>query len=213
MTISVDIARSWYPEGDPVHGFDHVLRVLRLAERIAQIEGADMEIVRAAVLLHDVEHPLIENELPRNAHQHSSAAFAREALEADGWPKERIEAVLHCIRAHRFRDSSEVPLTLEAQVVFDADKLDAIGAIGVARAIAYAAQAGQPPYAEPSERFRQSGLREPGEPHSSYHEYVYKLSRIHERLYTTAARRIGAERHRFLEQFYQRLVLEMRGEA
>ncbi len=238
----IEHARSWYPPNDPVHGFDHVLRVYRLAERIARAEGADLEIVRAAVLLHDSHYPPAIDPPPtgpeaepednpsrtpgnqtytfnrqpsnpiRENHQHHSAEFARRVLRGEGWAEERIEAVLHCIRAHRFRDDRESPQTLEARVVFDADKLDAIGAIGAARAVAYAALHGQPAYAEPSERFRLTGEKEPGEPHSAYHEYVYKLSKLNDRLYTQTARRIAAGRQRFLAGFYERLIGEIHGE-
>jgi uncharacterized protein len=193
-----------------VHGFDHVLRVYHLAERLAQSEGADLEIVRAAALLHDSSLPVPEPQERKN-HQHASALFARQVLEAEGWAEARLEAVLHCIRAHRFREEREAPQTLEAKVIFDADKLDAIGAIGAVRAVAYAAVHGAPAYAEPSLRFRQTGQGEPGELHSSYHEYVFKLSRLKDRLFTPAARLIAEDRHRFLEEFYLRLVDECHG--
>ncbi len=224
--LTIDTARSWYPQDDPVHGFDHILRVYRLAERIARAEGADLEIVRAAVLLHDsTQHSNFDrrqaggkeaadlNGKPRENHQYSSAEFARQVLVGEGWPEERIEAVLHCIRAHRFRDDREAPHTLEARVLFDADKLDAIGAIGAARAVAYAARAGQPSYAEPSEQFKTTGQREPGEPHSSYHEFLFKLCHLKDRLFTPTARFIGEERHRFLVEFYERLGREIAGES
>jgi uncharacterized protein len=217
-------ARAWYPQNDPIHGFDHVLRVLRLAEHLAQAEGADLEIVRAAVLLHDagLDLPLdsVVQPLPpesseggaqhsaRANHQHASADFASRVLRAEGWPEDRIAAVVHCIRAHRFRDDSEQPQTLEAKVLFDADKLDAIGAIGVGRAIAFAARAGQPPYAPPSEHFRLHGQTLPGEPHSAYHEYLFKLSKLAGRLFTPSARQIGAARHRFMTAFFERLAEE-----
>ena len=125
---TIETARSWYPENDPVHGFDHVMRVYKMAERLAQAEGADLEIVRAATLLHDAEGPGVEES--REDHQHKSALFAHLVLQSEGWPEERIHAVAHCIRAHRFRDDREQPQPLEAKVLFDADKLDAIGAIG-----------------------------------------------------------------------------------
>ncbi|HVN55939.1 MAG TPA: HD domain-containing protein [Anaerolineaceae bacterium] len=210
---TIDEARAWYQAADPVHDFDHVLRVYRTAERLAQIEGADLEIVRAAALLHDAQGsaPGEEGE-DRASHHHQSAEFAREVLESDGWPTERIEAVLHCIRAHRFRDTSEPPRTLEAKILFDADKLDVLGAIGAARTIAYAVLDGQPVYAEPSERFRATGNLEPGEPHSSYHEYLFKLSKVKERLFTSTARQWAEARHQYLAGFYQQLAAEIRGE-
>jgi uncharacterized protein len=187
-----------------------------MAERLARAEGADLEIVRAAALLHDAQ-PVDENdpsrpERQRADHHHVSASFARRVLEAEGWADERISAVQHCIRAHRFRDPSEQPLTLEAQVLFDADKLDALGAIGAARAIAFAALKGQPPYGPPSERFINSGEKEAGEAHSAYHEYLFKLQKLRERLYTASAQSLAVERHRFLAEFFTRLAAEARGE-
>jgi uncharacterized protein len=214
---TIEQASHWYPRRDPVHGFDHVLRVVRLAERLAQAEGADLEIVRAAALLHDAQSddPLVSSDSSaavREAHHHASAAFAARVLRAEGWPEERIAAVQHCIRAHRFRDRREPPQTLEAQILFDADKLDAIGAIGAARAVAYAAQDGLPAYSTPSEQFRRTGQKEPGEIHSAYHEYLFKLSKLEERLYTPSARLIAAGRHRFLESFFQQIIAEIDGE-
>jgi uncharacterized protein len=220
---TIDSARPWYPENDPVHGFDHVLRVLHLAERLARLEGADLEIVRAAVLLHDAEggewieasnqQSAITNQKSqinnRSTHHHASASFAAHVLRQEGWPEDRIAAVEHCIRAHRFRDLSEPPETLEAQVLFDADKLDAIGAIGVARAIGYATQAGQPAYAPPSQQFIQTGELAPGEPHSAYHEYLFKLRNIKDRMFTAAGRTMAEERHRFMAAFFERLAQEV----
>jgi uncharacterized protein len=220
---TIEQSRAWYPT-DPVHGFDHVLRVYRLAEYLALQESADLEIVHAAVLLHDVDISLLNdtNLQPtepcdpsgltiRASHHHSSSEFARKVLQAEGWPETRISAVQHCIRAHRFRDATEPPKTLEAQILFDADKLDAIGAVGVARAIAYAVTHGQPVFAEPSERFLNTGQTEPGEPHSAYHEYVFKLRYLHDRLYTPAARVMAEERHRRLNEFFNRLAIENKG--
>ena len=208
---TIEQSHQWYPADDPVHGFEHVLRVLRLAEQIAQAEGADMEIVRAAVLLHDAAADLTGSDQPsaRRAHHLSSAGFARQVLSAEGWSEARIAAVQHCIRAHRFRDDTARPQSLEAQVLFDADKLDAIGASGVARAVAYAARLGQPAYAAPSARFIESGQLQPGEPHSAYHEYIFKLRKLKDRLHTPTARRMAEERHRLMADFFERLRQEM----
>jgi uncharacterized protein len=209
--LDLKTAQSWYPASDPVHGFDHVQRVYHMAERLARMEGADLEIVRAASLLHDA-HGSLSTEPARLSHQHASAEFAAEILLAEGWPQERIHAVQHCIRAHRFRDESEQPQSLEAKILFDADKLDAIGATGVARVIAYSVQAGQIFYAPPSERFLSTGELEPGETHTSYHEYLFKLVKLRDRLHTPSARLIAETRHRFLVEFFQELAAESNGE-
>jgi uncharacterized protein len=206
---TIDQARAWYPAYDPVHGFDHILRVLRMAEHLAAAEGADLEIVRAAVLLHDASGETGGS--GRADHQVSGAAFAAEILAAEGWPPERIEAVQHCIRAHRYR-GQEQPQTLEARVLFDADKLDVIGAYGVARTLAYDVVMKWPFFAEPSEEFMQTGKKADGETHSSFHEYLFKLSKIKDRLHTPAARRIAEHRQKFLNEYFEQLAREARGE-
>jgi len=208
---TIEQARAWYSATDPVHDFEHVLRVYRTAERLARAEGADLEIVLAAALLHDAEGAAPGGEA-RADHHHQSADFAAEVLRAEGWQEERIAAVQHCIRAHRYRDTREPPATLEAKILFDADKLDVLGAVGVARTIAYAVLAGQPVYAEPSQQFLETGVKEPCEPHSSYHEYLFKLRKVRERMFTPAAKQIAAERDAYLGEYYRRLGAEYRGD-
>lgn len=210
---TIEEARAWYSTSDPVHGFDHVLRVYNMAERLARQVDADVEIVRAAALLHDVAGSATKGgDEGRIDHHEESALFARRVLEAEGWPEARIAAVEHCIRAHRFRTRQEPPRTIEAKVLFDADKLDVLGAIGVIRTIAYDVVVGAPVYSEPSERFLKTGEKEPGEAHSSYHEYLFKLGKIKEMLFTRQARDLAEGRHRFITEFFERLGAELRGE-
>lgn len=211
--ITIEEAQTWYGESDPVHDFDHVQRVYRMAERLAKAEGADVTIVRAAAWLHDAcgSAPGDENSL-RAEHHLASAEFAGQVLQNKGWPPEKIQAVQHCIRAHRFRSQDEEPHTLEAKVLFDADKLDVLGAIGAARTIAYAALDGEPAYAEPSECFIQTGQKEPGEPHSSYHEFLFKLRHVKDRLFTASGKALAEARHAYMIAFYQQLQAEARGE-
>lgn len=209
---SLQQALQWYPQQDPVHGFDHIQRVYQMAERLARAEGADLEIVRAAALLHDSQGS-DPNSGERLSHHEASARFAKIVLSAEGWPEDRIQAVQHCIRGHRYRGGVEdLPQTIEAKVIFDADKLDVLGAIGVARTIGYAVQAGQPIYAQPSDQFLKSGQKIEGEPHSSYHEYLFKLRNVKERLFTDTALAIAQERDRFLTAFYEQLQAEIRAE-
>jgi len=207
--LTLEQAQDWYPSDDPVHGFDHIIRVYRLAERIGKEENADLEIVRAAVLLHDVagEHKGGE----RNKHQYAAAVFAGEVLASEEWKPEKISAVQHCIKAHRFRDNREKPSTIEAMVVFDADKLDAIGAIGVIRAVAYAVQAGAALIWKPSQSFIETGVREPNEPYTPYHEYIFKLRNIKECMFTKAGKKIAEERHQYMENFFDQLSSEVEG--
>lgn len=219
---SLDQARSWYSTTDPVHGFDHIVRVYHLALRIGRLEGADLRIVGAAALLHDFDEKQTAQQGPetdgirdktRANHQHTAAEFAHIILEKEGWHISDIQAVQHCIRAHRFRDLSEQPRTLEAQVLFDADKLDAIGAIGVARAIAYAVQAGLPAFSQPSHEFITTGKLTAGEQHSAYHEFLLKLRNIRSRLYTAAGKSLAENRRQTMVNYFEQLAAESLGEA
>lgn len=210
---TIEQARTWYAGADAVHDFDHVLRVYRMAEHLAEKEGGDLEIILAAALLHDAEGAAPGENNQRSSHQHASADFASLVLKQEGWQDARIEAVRHCIRAHRFRDASEPPATLEARILFDADKLDVLGAIGAARVIAYAALDGQPFYFPPSAQFLHNGEQEPGEPHSAYHEHLFKLRKVSERMFTSTAQAIARDRLAYLDAFFDRLITEWNGSS
>ncbi len=199
--ISIEHARALYDGGDAAHAFDHVLRVLRLAEHIAESEGADLEIVRTATLLHDIAR--------QEPDHHLRGAERARALLA-GQPPDRVEAVCHAIAAHRFRHGPP-PATLEARCLFDADKLDAIGAIGVVRAVAYSAIHGHRLWSQPLAEIDASAAPPAGIDYSPSHEFVYKLARLQEMLTTASARRIAASRHQVMVAFFQRLDDEVLG--
>jgi uncharacterized protein len=208
---TIESAAAYYPQDDPVHGFDHVLRVVRVSLKLANAVGADLEIVKAAALLHDAAGAVPTEDGGRGEHERTSAELARQILGEEGWPEAKVEQVLHCIRAHRYR-SFEEPQTLEAQVLFDADKLDVLGAFGIARTLGYAQQAGEPTYAPVSKRFRETGEAESEEPHSAYHEYLFKLRHVSQRLHTAAAKEMAAQREPLLHRFFEQLAEEAGGE-
>jgi uncharacterized protein len=207
--ISIEEAKKYYQEADTIHDFDHVLRVYELAKTIAKKEEANWTVLQAAVLLHDA-CGAAPGSKERMEHHLASALLAEKVLTEKGWPADEISAVMHCIRAHRYR-GTEKPQSIEAKVLFDADKLDVLGAIGVARVIGYAAVAGEPAFAEPSQKFLDSGVKEPGEPHSAYHEYLFKLQNIKDRLYTETARTLAVERDAYLRDYFIRLQDEIHG--
>ena len=204
--ITIENARQYYAGADAIHDFDHVQRVLTTAERLAQEEGADWEIVRAATLLHDVARG--HGDRLAEDHAHAGAEIARELLA--GHPAERVEAVAHAIAAHRFR-TGPAPQTIEAKVLHDADKLDAIGAIGVARAFAFGGFEGQRLWADVPPGYQES--QDTRHEHTPVHEFQIKLSKIKDRLLTPSARKLAAERHNFMVAFYEQLDREVRGLA
>lgn len=208
--ITIEEARALYEGSDSVHDFAHVLRVLRLAERLAEMEGADPDIVRTAALLHDISRSEDEEAgVEAEAETDHALVAAREArrILGDADPA-FVDAVAHAIEAHRFRNAVE-PQTVEAKVLFDADKLDAIGAVGVARSFAYGALLGQPLWGEVSEGYTPG---QSAEAHTAHHEFHFKLKAIKDRLYTESGRQVAEGRHRFMEAFYEQMGAEVRAE-
>ena len=205
-------AEQLYTLGDAAHDFDHVQRVAHLAVQIAQAEGADVEVVLLAALLHDVPHELASETsvVARQSHHLAAAEFARHYLTAQEMAPNRVKNVVHCIEAHRFRDQSVQPESLEAKCLYDADKLDSIGAIGIARAFAFAGTHGNRLWTEPWPAAPQPEAKPSGADYTPVHEFVYKLRRILATLHTPTAQAIGAHRHSFMENFYEQLDAEMR---
>jgi len=203
-----------YTAGDAAHDFDHVRRVTRLGVRIATAEDADVTVVWLAALLHDV--PVANPELGADArvgHHRAAAGFAQRLLAEHGLEPARVANVVHCIEAHRFRDRSIEPQTLEARCLYDADKLDSIGAIGVGRAFAFAGAQGSRLWTEPWRNAPADTIQPAGVEYTPVHEFVYKLQRLQATLFTGTARVIAVQRHQFMVVFYDQLDAEMLGMA
>jgi uncharacterized protein len=158
-----------------------------------------------AALLHDVPMPHDGEAQQRHAHHLRAAEYARQLLTARGLGTEAVTNVVHCIEAHRFRGDTVQPQSIEAQCLYDADKLDSIGAIGIGRAFAFAGAYHERLWTEPWTVTPPDDAKPQGDDYTPVHEYVYKLRRILATLYTASARRIGAERHRFMLAFFDRL--------
>jgi uncharacterized protein len=192
----VEKARRYFDGQDPAHDWQHNLRVMALCERIGREEGADMQVLRLAALLHDIGRA--EELRTKQCHAEISAREAEVLLRAEGYEAERIAVVQKTILTHRFRKQNP-PTTLEEQILFDADKLDSIGAIGVARAFAYSGVIRQPIHSDDPDQ------------HTPAKEFTMKLSRLKDRLMTATAKRIAEERHRFMVQFFEQWEKELQG--
>jgi uncharacterized protein len=201
------------------HDLEHTMRVYTLALKIAgTLKGVNIEVIQLAALLHDIARVREDTDETHNIdHAIMGAEMASKILKEIGYEDRLIDHVAHCIRAHRFRGGEE-PKTIEAKILSDADKLDAIGAIGVARAFMIAGEYGEPLYKEfDSNQYRdnssKSGKIKNFKAHSPNIEFEMKLKLIPSRLYTDEAKRIAEERVKVMENFFNRLERDVRGEA
>jgi uncharacterized protein len=191
----------------PTHDWSHTQRVLELCVHMGNEEGADLEVLFAAALLHDISRD--EADRSGVCHADLSAEMALPILEKYGFPKEKHDAVIQCVKTHRFRGDAK-PESLEAKILFDADKLDALGAIGVCRAYAYAGENGQRLYSSLDERAEIKKVTDHSL-HSPVAEFRLKLSKLKDGMFTRSGKRLAEERHQFMLSFFNRLYEEIKG--
>ncbi len=188
------------------HDQYHVERVYNLALRLAREESADLDVVRAAVLLHDTARAL-EDEGKIEDHAREGARMARRILQEVNFPRDKLDRVVDCIEVHRFRNGL-TPRSLEAKVLQDADRLDILGAIGIARVFARGGWSNKPIYDPsilPKDEYD-------GRSDTSVNHIVEKLLKVKKTMNTVAARKIAEERHKYVEQFLQRLLAEWKAD-
>jgi uncharacterized protein len=192
------------PNADPGHGPVHLERVVATAMRLAAEEGARVDIVLPAAWLHDCVH--VAKDSPERSRASTLAAdHALEFLQDAGYPPACLPDVRHAIEAHSY-SAGIAPRTVEAKVVQDADRLDALGAIGLARCLAVGTALGRPLYG-PTDPFCRE--RAPDENGASMDHFYAKLLKLAGTMQTAAGRREAARRTAFLEAFLAQLESEI----
>ena len=175
---------------DDLHGFKHVERVLNLCVEIGAVLNANLPVIRIAALLHDVGRYLKKDDEVKN-HAEISAEIAKNFIIKNNFniATEDVENILHCIRAHSFSNDLE-PKTLEAKVLSDADKLDALGAIGLYRTIIY------------SFKLKNGGIEKVIE------HLEKKIIKLKDRMYLDYSKQIAEKRHKIILDFYNQIKKE-----
>ncbi len=192
---------------DSAHDREHVYRVLHTALLIAREEPeADLDILISACLLHDIgRKEQFEN--PDLCHARIGGEKASAFLLESGFSDSFSQAVKHCVETHRFR-AQNPPQTLEARILFDADKLDATGAMGIARTLLYAGQVSAPLYSRNAEGEILDGTGETIP--SFFREYKFKLETLYDRFYTKMGRELALQRKQAAVDFYNAMLWEAR---
>lgn len=173
---------------DSAHNSEHIYRVLNHALILAENYEVNMDILVAACLLHDIGRPAQFAD-PCLCHAKVGSEMAYQFLMKLGWLQEDCEHVKHCILAHRFTAGAQ-PETVEAKILFDADKLDVIGALGIARTLQY-------------EGKMNVSLNE------FFKEYDRKLIKLYDVFYTKEAKQIADTGKELLQRFYTELKLQL----
>jgi uncharacterized protein len=207
--------------GDSSHTVDHIQRVWRTALQIAAEEkDVNLDVLKPAILLHDIAR--IKEDTDKSGkidHALLGAEIAEEILKQMQYSEETIRKVKHCIETHRFRSERE-PVSIEAKILYDADKVDAMGAIGVARFYMIAGRYGEQLYSfVPVEQYtaenivggKANGRIKVISKHSPNLEFE-KMRDIPGKLHTAKAREIAGERVKYMAEFFGRLRSEIVGE-
>src|SRR2546430_3478348 len=189
---------------DAAHDEGHVRRVVANAKKLAEAEGADLAVVLPAAWLHDCV-AIAKNSPERTSASRLAAERAGELLRAAGYPAQHIPAIEHAIEAHSF--SARVsPQTLEAKVVQDADRLEALGAVGIARTLITGGANGTPFY-DLSEPFPIT--RVPDDRTSIIDHFFTKLLTLAATMQTAAVHAAAQQRAQFLKEFLTQLGREI----
>ena len=192
---------------DSAHDREHVYRVLYVALDIAgQEEGVDLDILITACLLHDIGRKE-QAENPNVCHAKAGAKKAYRFLTDNGFSEDFAGQVKACIRTHRFR-SKKPPESMEAKILFDADKVDVTGATGIARTLLYQGQMGEPLYRLTADGQISDGSGDDQE--SFFQEYKYKLEGLYDKFYTRRGMELAAGRRDAAAAFYRALLGENR---
>ena len=192
------------------HDLDHTLRVLANARMLAgKLPEANREVVELAALLHDIARPEELASQGRVCHAARGAEIARRLLLELCAPPETADAVAAAVRSHRYRDEV-APRSLEAEIVFDADKLDSLGAVGLGRAFLFAGRVGARLHNTEEEALDSPAYSRED---TAYREYLVKLRRLPAAMLTPPGRAEGTRRLRFMRRFFERLEAEIRAAA
>lgn len=190
------------------HGFDHTERVLSLCIKIGKKEKADMKVLIPAALLHDIGRELEDMSEGKICHAQKGAELAENILKKHKIEGSEIKKIKHCISSHRFRGKN-IPKSKEAKILFDADKLDSIGAVGIGRAFLFAGEIGA--NLQNSKNIKIEKTKPYTKEDTAYREFIVKLNKIKSRMLTKEGKKIATERHEFMVEFFKRFQKEIEG--
>lgn len=199
------VSEALFGDNDPAHDLAHFQRVVAMAKKIGETEGAKMEIVVPAAWLHDLVN-VPKNDPRRSQASRLSGDAALRFLREIDYPDEHLDDIRHAIEAHSFSAKID-PKTKEAAVVQDADRLDGLGAIGIARVFSVGGLLQRRIY-DPEDPWAQDG-RTLDDLKNTLDHFFVKLFKTAETLRTAAGREEGKRRAEFMRRYLEELNREM----
>lgn len=213
--LGKDLTKRLWKMADPYHdglggchGPDHTERVHKTVLHIGRLMDARLDILSAAALLHDIGRQYETEKQGGICHAEKGAELGRNILLNMEFSETFIAEVVHCIETHRYR-GNKAPETLEAKILFDADKLDSIGAVGIGRAFLFAGQTGARLHNDSDIDIL--ACKSYSKEDTAYREFKFKMSKVKDKMLTSEGKRLAEERHDFMELFFQRLEREIKG--
>lgn len=189
------------------HAFDHTERVFNLAIKIGKKEKVDLDIIKASALLHDIAR-LKEDKKEISCHAEHGAEIAEKILRDMNFPEDKTVKVAHAIKVHRHSKGLKAE-TKEAEILQDADRLDALGAITVARMFSSGGELNRPLYA-PEIPFEKTSLEY--DTYSTIHGFYHKIFKLKpETFNTNFAKKLAKARYKFVEKFVDEFLKEWEG--
>jgi uncharacterized protein len=190
---------------EPAHDFHHIMRVYKNAEMIGRCEGTDMEVLLPAALLHDlVVYPKGSSKSSRSSDE--SAHMAKKILLHHSYPQDQVEQICYCIRAHSYIKGL-IPSSLEGRILQDADRLDALGAIGIARTFSVGGSENRTFY-NSDDPFCRSN-RNLDDKQWTLDHFHTKLLKLEATMHTKTAKKVARERTKFMILFIRQLQKEI----
>lgn len=205
VSLLTSLVQSYYSSDDPAHDWAHVLRVASNAKKLCQDEGVEIDLILAAVYCHDLVN-LAKDHPNRKKASTFSANAAGPFLIKSGFNDKEIEIIKKAIIEHSFSKGDKASC-IEAAIVQDADRLDALGSIGILRCAAVNAKMNSRFY-DPADPLAES--RKLNDKDFMLDHYFVKLFKLPDLMNTKAAKEIAFERVQFMKKFIQQLMTETR---
>lgn len=204
-------AKVFFSGASGCHDWTHVERVHKLAMNIGKKEKADLSILSVACLLHDIGRKEEMESRGKFCHAERGAEMADRILYKYHLDQDIVDNILHCIITHRYRNE-HIPTTIEAKVLFDSDKLDSIGAVGIGRDFLFAGYLQNPLYTGNEKNIiKLKKDKTYSDDDTAILEYEFKLKNVKDSILTKSGKIIAKERHEYMVNYFKKFWKEVKG--